>query len=392
MRHWDIFCAVVDNYGDIGVCWRLARQLAGEHAARVRLWIDDLTTFARLCPQFELERLDQPIGEIEVRHWPRNFPEVDVADVIVEAFACELPRAYLNRMAAASQPPIWINLEYLSAEDWVEDCHQLASPQSEWGLSKYFFFPGFTSRTGGLLRERTLLTDRKAFNAEQRAVFWRRLGLNSPSKRERRVSMFCYENPALLPLLQHWEYLPKPVVLLATAGKATEQCENFLSRQLLPGESETRGSLTIHALPFLEHVDFDRLLWACDVNFVRGEDSFVRAIWAHRPFIWQPYPQAEEAHQLKLSAFLARYLAGGTAMNGERAKVPVTEAVQNLWHAWNGCEQIGPCWDNFEQHIAAIEEHNSRWLTQLDRVGQLTNNLARFAAEMEQRGLADPLS
>ena len=24
---WDIFCSVVDNFGDIGVTWRLARQL-----------------------------------------------------------------------------------------------------------------------------------------------------------------------------------------------------------------------------------------------------------------------------------------------------------------------------------------------------------------------------
>ena len=39
-RSWDVFCRVVDNYGDAAVCWRLARQLADEHGARVRLWID----------------------------------------------------------------------------------------------------------------------------------------------------------------------------------------------------------------------------------------------------------------------------------------------------------------------------------------------------------------
>ena len=26
--HWDMFCRVIDNYGDIGVCWRLAADLA----------------------------------------------------------------------------------------------------------------------------------------------------------------------------------------------------------------------------------------------------------------------------------------------------------------------------------------------------------------------------
>ena len=25
---WDIFCQVIDNHGDVGVCWRLARELA----------------------------------------------------------------------------------------------------------------------------------------------------------------------------------------------------------------------------------------------------------------------------------------------------------------------------------------------------------------------------
>ncbi|MBY0444112.1 MAG: elongation factor P maturation arginine rhamnosyltransferase EarP, partial [Burkholderiales bacterium] len=37
---WDIFCRVIDNYGDIGVCWRLARQLSFEHGFAVRLMVD----------------------------------------------------------------------------------------------------------------------------------------------------------------------------------------------------------------------------------------------------------------------------------------------------------------------------------------------------------------
>ena len=51
---WDVFCAVVDNYGDIGVCWRLSRQLAAEHGIAVRLWVDDLKPFARLCPAVDV--------------------------------------------------------------------------------------------------------------------------------------------------------------------------------------------------------------------------------------------------------------------------------------------------------------------------------------------------
>ena len=50
--------------------------------------------------------------------------------------------------------------------------------------------------------------------------------------------------------------------------------------------------------------DFDHLLWACDLNFVRGEDSLVRALWAGQPFVWQIYPQHDDAHHAKLEAFL----------------------------------------------------------------------------------------
>ena len=46
----DLFCRVVDNYGDIGVCWRLARQLDTEHDCKVRLIVDDLAAFRFIAP------------------------------------------------------------------------------------------------------------------------------------------------------------------------------------------------------------------------------------------------------------------------------------------------------------------------------------------------------
>ena len=39
---WDVFVRVIDNYGDVGVCWRLACGLAAR-GEQVRLWLDDLT-------------------------------------------------------------------------------------------------------------------------------------------------------------------------------------------------------------------------------------------------------------------------------------------------------------------------------------------------------------
>ena len=87
----DIFCTVVDNYGDIGSCWRLAQQLAREHDADVRLWVDQLASFARLCPAVSIDADRQRVGSVEIRRRASDFPHVEAADVVIEAFACELP-------------------------------------------------------------------------------------------------------------------------------------------------------------------------------------------------------------------------------------------------------------------------------------------------------------
>ena len=152
MWRWDIFCTVVDNYGDVGTCWRLARQLAGEHGAEVRLWVDQLHCLSQLCPAVSTSADQQHVGRIEIRRWRSDFPQVEAADVVIEAFACELPERYIAAMVRRTVAPVWINLEYLSAEAWVEGCHRRASLRTKWPLTKYFFFPGFTPRTGGLLR------------------------------------------------------------------------------------------------------------------------------------------------------------------------------------------------------------------------------------------------
>jgi len=367
-RSWDIFCTVVDNYGDIGTCWRLARQLADEHAAVVRLWVDNLDRFADLCPDVATTDAVQHVGPIEVRRWQNEFPQVDVADVVIEAFACELPASYIAAMARSAKPPVWINLEYLSAETWVEECHVLPSPRAGLPLTKYFFFPGFTPRTGGLLRERNLSAARNAFDAAAAAEFWRSLGLGPRVAGELRVSLFCYDNAALPELLSRWAAGPEAITVLAAPGAATEQIASWSGAALAPGSSLRRGSLAIHALPLLPYSDYDHLLWACDINFVRGEDSFVRAQWAERPFVWQIYPQSENAHLVKLDAFLARHLVGFNK----------SDVVRHCWQAWNGIGEMTAAWDEFAANRLLIEQHGKVWASHLDRTGELADNLARF--------------
>src|SRR3990167_4247188 len=118
MRSWDIFCTVIDNYGDIGVCWRLARQLAAEHGLAVRLWVEDLNSLQPLSPEVDPLREAQSCRGVEVRRWPADFPATYPADVVIETFACELPERYQAAMAQREQKPVWINLEYLSAASW----------------------------------------------------------------------------------------------------------------------------------------------------------------------------------------------------------------------------------------------------------------------------------
>ncbi|MFO1042342.1 MAG: elongation factor P maturation arginine rhamnosyltransferase EarP [Planctomycetaceae bacterium] len=368
---WDLFCKVVDNFGDIGVCWRLARQLASEFSIAVRLWVDDLNRFQKLCPAFSSQPGVQRIDSIEIRHWQMDFPDLtppEVADVVIEAFGCELPTRYVAAMNRRRVAPLWINLEYLSAESWVEECHGLLSPQPHSSLKKYFYFPGFTPQTGGLLREKGLFSEREAFDEQARAEFWDSLGIAAPAADELRISLFCYENNALPVMLNEWATGDRPIGVVATSGLAARQVESWFGEQLPERGVLRRGSLTIYGIPFLSQAGYDRLLWACDINFVRGEDSFVRAQWAQQPFIWQIYPQAEEAHFAKLDAFLNRFLGS----------YPDPRSIRECFLAWNGKGKMAEFWRKFAENRPLLGQHGKVWARQLDQTGDLANNLVSF--------------
>src|SRR5688572_14000245 len=304
---WDIFCRVVDNYGDVGVSWRLARQVAREHGKRVRLWLDDLTVLAKLRPEIDpgLDRND--VDSVEVRRF--DSPAGEVADVVVETFGCDPPEPYVLDMARRERKPRWINLEYLSAEDWVEGSHALPSPNPRLPLVKHFFFPGFTPRTGGLLRERGLLERRDLFQADVWAqeAFWESLVGRAPPPGALKVSLFSYAGAPVEALARACLRSPGPVWLVAAHGTPTGSFKALIDEANASREAGGRRRNTeLIEIPFLPQDQYDYLLWACDINFVRGEDSFVRAQWAGRPFAWNVYPTDDGAHWIKMAAFLAR--------------------------------------------------------------------------------------
>ncbi|MGZ8257179.1 MAG: elongation factor P maturation arginine rhamnosyltransferase EarP [Gallionella sp.] len=375
----DIFCTVIDNYGDIGVCWRLARLLAHEHGCAVRLWVDDLASFAKLCPTLDVGAASQMQQGVAVCHWDlmgsdsiKNKSSLTPLNVelVIEAFACKLPDDYVVAMATMKMPPVWINLEYLSAEDWVAGCHKLPSPHPRLKLTKHFFFPGFTPQTGGLLLERDLLARRNAFqnDAHAQAEFWRNLGLQMPAAETLKVSLFAYENDALSVLFDAWANGAQAVLCLVPEGRIVPQVKAYFARQT----GYQKGNLQVQILPFVAQSDYDTLLWACDVNFVRGEDSCVRAQWAGKPFVWQIYPQHDDVHQLKLQAMLQVYGAG--------LSVAARSAIEPLWYGWNG-QTVALDWAAFAAARAELTAHAGVWSQQLAQ-NSLTVNLLDFCAEV----------
>ncbi|MBS7661106.1 elongation factor P maturation arginine rhamnosyltransferase EarP [Pseudomonas lalucatii] len=351
---WDIFCKVVDNYGDIGVTWRLARQLAAEHGQSVRLWVDEVAAFARICPGADARAERQVRQGVELCRWGAQWQPVEPADVVIEAFACELPAAYVAAMAARPGKVLWLNLEYLSAEDWVEGCHGLPSLQPK-GLQKFFFFPGFTAGSGGLLRERELLKQCRAFQADAQAQtgFLAALGVHRQPG-ARLISLFAYENPGLAGWLDALAADAVPSQLLVPEGRILDDLQAWLGgARLAAGAERRRGQLQIRVLPFVEQDQYDRLLWCCDFNAVRGEDSFLRAQWAGRPLLWHIYQQAEGAHWDKLEAFLALYTQG---LSPEAA-----QALGRLWRGWNAGEGVGEGWLALLPHWPELATHAQNW-------------------------------
>lgn len=372
----DIFCEVIDNFGDIGVCWRLARQLAQQEKLSVTLWVNDLARLKHLRPAIDARALRQQSDGFAVRDWQAgaDYTDYQPAELVIEAFGCKLPEQVVQAMAQQALPPVWINLEYLSAEVWVDGCHRLSSPHRTLPLTKYFYFPGFSELTGGLLKEPWLDASRSALQQDEaaRAAFLQSLHVSVASDTAL-VSLFCYPSApvdALFAAMQSGG----PVLCLVPQGVAAEAVSRFLQQPALAGARATHGQLSVAVIPFLEPDDYDRLLWCCDLNFVRGEDSLVRANWSGRPFVWQLYAQEENAHFDKLDAFLSRYTAAMPA--------PLATTVERCWHFWNAAEGAGFDWPAWSASLLPLRAHNASWGAQLAAHGELARGLVEFAGKI----------
>ncbi|TAG50280.1 MAG: elongation factor P maturation arginine rhamnosyltransferase EarP [Betaproteobacteria bacterium] len=345
----DLFCRVVDNYGDIGVCWRLARQLSAEFGWRVRLIADDLRAFQWIAPDIAPSLPEQRLAGIDVLLWSDNL-NLQPADVVIEAFACDPPANYVRAMSNKAIKPIWINLEYLSAEAWVDGVHGLPSPHRQLPLLKHFFVPGFTEQSGGLIRERDI------------SVVAQPSADDTVSTATQRVFVFAY-----------------PHAPIAALARALDGESSSLSPQFdlaSPVAAALPESIQVKPISPVPQTKFDALLARYALLIVRGEDSFLRAQWASKPMLWHIYPTDDGAHIVKLNAWLDRYCVGMDA--------PTERAYRRASLAFNQSDADSAKYVDFVQRLPVLAQHAIHWRRTLLLQDDLATRLVRFVCLAEK--------
>ena len=343
----DLFCRVVDNYGDIGVCWRLARQLVVEHSASVRLIVDDLAAFRFIAPEIDPALTQQHLLGVDVAAWSVS-EALQPADIVIEAFGCNPPEPYVLAMSAVAESPAWINLEYLSAESWVDGVHGLPSPHPTLRLTKYFFCPGFTEASGGLIRERVL--------AEADWIGQDDGGLGRKGKR---IDLFAFAYPHA------------PVRAFADALNVL----SVLSADVTIAAKLDDTDPAWRAADPVPQTEFDALLAPFDVLIVRGEDSFLRAQYAAKPFLWHIYPTPDNAHFVKLDAWLNRYCDG--------LATDAANALRHAQHAFNRGDTDAARYADFAAHLPSFKTHAARWREHLFAQTDLATRLLKFVNSLK---------
>lgn len=308
----DIFCDVIDNYGDAGVCLHLAENLVGS-GNRVRLFCNKMPVLEAIMKKSEYRDYEG----FKCIPWSEFIADYRAPQIVINAFNCRLNKEVRKAVIKAGKNTVLINLEYLSAEKWVEDCHGLMSPVD--GMSCFYFFPGFTDGTGGLnidgeFRKKCLqLLCKKKVYAEDRCLS---------------VSLFSYFNDSLSHILPELMQNRTGSRITVFEGLALDNLNRILPAELHSGDTLQRGHMSVFASPLLDHRDFDQVLLDSEVNLVRGEDSIVRAMHTGHPFLWQIYVQEENAHIDKLMSFLIMMKQTLSKVAGE-GKISMSEALIN---------------------------------------------------------------
>lgn len=311
----DIFCDVIDNYGDAGVCLHLARTMSHKDF-KVRLFCNNMSVLERICNEHDYEN-----ENLSFENWEQPLEHYEAAMCVINAFGCHFDKQTHETLLNNPQALI-IHLEYLSAEDWVEDCHSL--PSFVDGLTTHYFFPGFTSKTGGLNIDKDLTNKciphlkelytkltcpQGCDEAKTKSLSSNELcsKLNANAEATRVISLFGYENKAVGNIVKSLSDCGKNTLIKVFEGLCLDNINALYQWDLKVGQIKDVGNnLSIEAIAMVGHDEYDDILVSSDFNLVRGEDSIVRAMHTGNPFLWHIYPQDEEAHIIKLKSFLER--------------------------------------------------------------------------------------
>ena len=364
-----ILCKVVDNFGDIGFVYRLAKNLCKVNPSyQIRIITNDLKTFKMLAPELGN-------GRANIALFDSNDADTCRAEfcqrpprVILECFQCGRPdwleeilfddskieskpkTLAANGLQGQEARAYIINIDYLTAEDYAEDFHKLKSGTRSALVKKINFMPGFTAKTGGLILDVPPATDSKTKTAGPQ------------------VLMFSYPKDfaPIIRAISRWNK-DAQINLAQGAGK-----ESFLS-------AKNAGDLKINQMPFLSQEEWDKNLYTQDILFVRGEDSLSRACLASKPFVWQAYLQDDNYQLVKVQALLERMRPHFAADD--------FCAVENFWHLYNGapgcqdpsameaaCYEFLSRYDNLRPGFAAFSQS-------LFELGNFAEKLDEFVSE-----------
>lgn len=315
----DILCKVVDNYGDAGVVYRLARALSDiDPGVRLRIVVDGLDSFAALAPGLNPQADVQTYRGWTVLRWDHRWDGF-VAEppcLVLECFACGRPDFFEERLfdPARTERRVVVNVEHLSAEDWVDELHLMPSATRSALVEKFLFMPGFTPASGGLILDRDFIKAKRLWDAarsggldalaQARTDLAGRLGLLlEPGWAGLTwLSVFSYERDYRKMVAALAELSSRsPVLALVAPGRS--------ARPFLDAWEAAGRPFPALPLPFLPQEDWDQLILAGDINIVRGEESLARAALAGRPFIWHAYLQDRGHHQVKVQALAERLAA-----------------------------------------------------------------------------------
>lgn len=346
-----VLCKVVDNFGDIGVVWRLCCQLSNQIkkenlTSKINLIVDDLASFNKICNSVDSNKSFQIVDNINIFNWNDEklcYDEFSKNDgenlsVILEVFQCGRPswmekilfEDKLNRTVQI------IMIDYLTAEKYAEDFHCLQSLTRSSKVQKVNFMPGFTNKTGGLI-----------IDSE-----WEQL---CDYKNNKTLLCFTYD--------RNWD-------ALANACKKSNYIEKVL---IAPGKGfdslkkSFYSDLKIEELSFMNQNEWDKMLKNCGVLIIRGEESMSRACLSGIPFVWHAYPQSDEYQLIKVRALLERMSV--------HFKCEDFRIIEKVWILINSAES------EVEQ-----EEFEKAILDFFDNAEKLVYGFREFALDLRKNG------